>query len=125
AELTDDRRLDLPSTVICTAFSSDEYKQAVKEGMPFLAGIADLRDVTWVDLPTSHWPMWSRPQELARIIGGVANDASSDGNVTQGHRTRAAPSSLARCSRTYPPSRATVTPFHTMSLSTMSLRLSL
>ena len=27
---------------------------------------------TWVDLPTSHWPMWSRPKELARIIGDVA-----------------------------------------------------
>jgi hypothetical protein len=25
-----------------------------------------------VDLPTSHWPMWSRPTELAGIIGDVA-----------------------------------------------------
>ena len=25
-----------------------------------LAGLTELRNVTWVDLPTSHWPMWSR-----------------------------------------------------------------
>ena len=43
-----------------------------KEGYALLAGLAELRDVTWVDLPTSHWPMWSRPQELAAIIGDVA-----------------------------------------------------
>ena len=29
-------------------------------------------DVTYVDLPTSHWPMWSRPRELSGIIGDVA-----------------------------------------------------
>jgi hypothetical protein len=44
----------------------------VKEGYPFLAGLADLRNLTYVDLPTSHWPMWSRPKELAEIIGGIA-----------------------------------------------------
>jgi pimeloyl-ACP methyl ester carboxylesterase len=78
AHLTNDRRLDVPSTVICTAFSSDEYKEAVKEGHAFIAGLAEVRDVTWVDLPTSHWPMWSRPQELAKIIGDVAKDASKN-----------------------------------------------
>jgi len=38
----------------------------------FLAGIPELRNGTWIDLPTSHWPMWSRPTELAQIIGEVA-----------------------------------------------------
>jgi len=41
----------------------------------FLAGIPELRDITWVDLPTSHWPMWSKPAELARIIGDIATKA--------------------------------------------------
>jgi pimeloyl-ACP methyl ester carboxylesterase len=71
-ELTNDARLDVPSTVICTAYTSDEFKDAVKEGYAWLAGLAELRDITWVDLPTSHWPMWSRPKELATIIGDVA-----------------------------------------------------
>ena len=72
AELRNDARLDVPSTVICTGFSSDQVKAALQEGYAWLGGLAELRDVTWVDLPTSHWPMWSRPQELAEILGGVA-----------------------------------------------------
>ncbi len=71
-EFTNDERLDVPSTVVCTGFTSEQYKDALKEGYAFLAGLAELRDVTYVDLPTSHWPMWSRPQELAAIIGDVA-----------------------------------------------------
>ncbi len=74
-ELTNDARLDVPSTVIATGFSSQEYKDAVKEGYPWLAGLTEVRDVTWVDLPTSHWPMWSRPQELAAIISDIAGEA--------------------------------------------------
>jgi hypothetical protein len=73
-ELGNDARLDVPSTVICTSFSSDEVKEAVDKGYPWLGGLAELRDLTWVDLPTSHWPMWSRPEELAALIGDVATD---------------------------------------------------
>jgi pimeloyl-ACP methyl ester carboxylesterase len=78
AALMNDARLDLPSTIICTGFTSEEYKDAVKEGYPWLAGLAELRNVTYVDLPTSHWPMWSRPQETARVISDVARGASAD-----------------------------------------------
>ena len=70
-------RLDIPSTVICTAFSSDEYKAAVAEGVSFLSGLAELRNVTYIDLPTSRWPMWSRPAELAAIIGDIARGSSA------------------------------------------------
>jgi hypothetical protein len=41
--------------------------------MSWLAGIQELRNATWIDLPTSHWPMWSKPRELADIIAGVAD----------------------------------------------------
>jgi pimeloyl-ACP methyl ester carboxylesterase len=78
AELTNDARLDVPSTVVCTGYTSEQYKDAVKEGYPFVAGLTELRNVTWVDLPTSHWPMWSRPQELAAIIGDVAKAHALD-----------------------------------------------
>jgi pimeloyl-ACP methyl ester carboxylesterase len=76
AELTNDARNDIPSTFICTGFSAEQYKTYAKEHpeWPFLAGIPELRNTTWIDLPTSHWPMWSKPQELARIIGDVADD---------------------------------------------------
>jgi hypothetical protein len=75
-ELTNDARLDVPSTVMCTSMTSEQIKGAVEEGYACIAGLADLRDVTYVDLPTSHWPMWSRPQELAAVIGNVAHGAS-------------------------------------------------
>lgn len=70
--LANDARLDLPSTVICTGYTSQEYKDALAEGQDWLNGLSELRDLTYVDLPTSHWPMWSRPRELAAIIGDIA-----------------------------------------------------
>src|SRR5919106_1183598 len=76
-ELTNDRRLDVPSTVVCTSITSDQIKAAVEEGYAWIGGLAELRDVAYVDLPTSHWPMWSRPQELAAVIGDVARGASA------------------------------------------------
>ena len=73
--LANEARLDIPTTAICTGYTSEQYKDAVKEGYSWLGGFAELRNITWVDLPTSHWPMWSRPNELAEIVGGVARSA--------------------------------------------------
>jgi pimeloyl-ACP methyl ester carboxylesterase len=70
--LTNDARLDIPTTAIATGYTSEQYKDAIKQGYAWLGGFAELRNVDWVDLPTSHWPMWSRPQELAAVIGDVA-----------------------------------------------------
>jgi pimeloyl-ACP methyl ester carboxylesterase len=74
AELTNDARRDIPSTLISTGFSAEEYRRYAREhpDWAFLAGIPELRRATWIDLPTSHWPMWSRPRDLAAIIGDVA-----------------------------------------------------
>ncbi|MGZ4612518.1 MAG: alpha/beta fold hydrolase [Kineosporiaceae bacterium] len=73
AELTNDARRDIPSTVIATGFSSADYqKAAAGHDQAWLAGLEELRHLTWIDLPTSHWPMWSRPAELAEIIGRIA-----------------------------------------------------
>jgi len=71
-ELTNDARLDIPSTVICTGAPSQQVQAWAEEGYAWLRGLAEVRHVTWVDLPTSHWPMWSRPRELAALIGDVA-----------------------------------------------------
>ena len=76
--MSNDARLDIPSTVICTGVTSEQMKAWAKEGYGWLGGLGELRDVTWVDLPTSHWPMWSRPRELAEIIGDVAKAHASE-----------------------------------------------
>lgn len=80
AELTNDARRDIPSTFICTGFTAEQYQSYAREhpDWAFLAGIPELRNTTWVDLPTSHWPMWSRPRDLARIIGDVAKAHGGD-----------------------------------------------
>jgi pimeloyl-ACP methyl ester carboxylesterase len=72
-EHRNDARLDVPSTLIATGYTSQDYRDAAAEGQEWLAGLNDLRNIAYVDLPTSHWPMWSRPQELAEIIGGIAS----------------------------------------------------
>lgn len=78
-EFTNDARLDIPSTIIATGYSAADYQKYAKEHpeWSFLAGIPELHDITWIDLPTSHWPMWSRPAELAWIIGDLATKAAA------------------------------------------------
>jgi pimeloyl-ACP methyl ester carboxylesterase len=73
-ELTNDARRDIPSTLIATGFTAEQYRTYAREHpeWAFLAGIPELRNATWIDLPTSHWPMWSKPAELAAIIADVA-----------------------------------------------------
>ena len=74
--LTNPARADVPTTVIATSFTSGEYKAYAREHHPsFLAGLDELHDVTWIDLPTSHWPMWSKPRQLAALLGGIAAKA--------------------------------------------------
>ena len=74
--LEHDARRDVPTTVICTGFTSQQVQEAVGEGYPWLAGLAELNDLTYVDLPTSHWPMWSKPRELADLLAAAAAPAS-------------------------------------------------
>jgi hypothetical protein len=83
-ELTNDARLDIPTTMICTSYTSEQYREATEEGYAWLAGLKEVRDITWVDLPTSHWPMWSRPRELAGIIGDVARAHDPGASPPQG-----------------------------------------
>jgi hypothetical protein len=70
--LGDERRVDVPSIVVCSSMSSNQIKDAVEAGHPWVGELAELRDVSYVDLPTGHWPMWSRARELAVILGDTA-----------------------------------------------------
>ena len=77
--LTNDARNDIPSTLICTAYTAEDYQTYAAEEpvMSWLAGIRQLRNATWIDMPTSHWPMFSKPRELADHIAEVARTASN------------------------------------------------
>ena len=41
-------------------------------GSPFTAELARITDVELVDLPTGHWPQFTRPRELAAAILAAA-----------------------------------------------------
>lgn len=66
-------RLDVPGTVVCTAFPAEDYQKYAEDGMDFLAGVLEHTTLRYVDLPTGHWPMWSKPAELTETIAGAAH----------------------------------------------------
>lgn len=66
--LTDERRYNVPATVIACEFPSSVLRDAIAAGQPFVAELARIRDVDFVDLPTGHWPQFTKPAELASAI---------------------------------------------------------
>ncbi len=70
--LGNDARRDVPTTIIACSFPSEAVMQMAREGHPMMAEVATLRDLKLVDLPTGHWPMWSRPADLAAAISDAA-----------------------------------------------------
>jgi hypothetical protein len=67
-QLTDERRYDVPITVICTEFTSGTLRQWIDQGSEPVRELTNIRDVEYVDLTTGHWPQFTRPAELARSI---------------------------------------------------------
>jgi len=62
----DDRRANVPVVVVCPEFSPDQANAWLDEGgIPELASAAHL---AFVDIDSGHWPMVTRPIELARIL---------------------------------------------------------
>lgn len=66
--LGDPRRYDVPVTVICPEFRSDDLREWIAGGYPSVSEFPRLRDVRMLDLPTGHWPQLTRPAELAAMI---------------------------------------------------------
>lgn len=70
--LTNDARRGVASTLIACSIPAAVVEQMAREGHPMMAEVAHLSDVELVDLPTGHWPMWSRPRDLAEVISRAA-----------------------------------------------------
>lgn len=66
--LSDDRRYDVPVTVIACEFTAEVMRGWMAEGHPYVAELTKVKDVELVDLPTGHWPQLTRPRELATTI---------------------------------------------------------
>jgi hypothetical protein len=53
-------------------------REMIAGGHPFVAELARIRDVDYVDLPTGHWPQFTKPAELgAAILAAVDRTSGS------------------------------------------------
>ena len=64
--LSDDRRYDIPVVMICPEFTPDQAKEWVEGGE--IPELAKATHVDYVDIDSGHWPMYTKPVELARIL---------------------------------------------------------
>lgn len=70
--LTNPARRRVPSTIVACSLPSSAVSQLAASGHPMFAEVAELTDLSYVDLPTGHWPLWSKPTELAAALSEAA-----------------------------------------------------
>lgn len=68
--LTDERRFDVPVVLVCPEFSPAQAKGWIDGGD--VPELAKATHVDYVDIDSGHWPMFSKPTELARILSALA-----------------------------------------------------
>ncbi len=66
--LSDERRYDVPVTIIACEFPSETLRKWMEQGHPYVRELAKIHDVEYVDLPTGHWPQFTRPEDLGQAI---------------------------------------------------------
>ncbi len=76
--LRDERRHDVPVTMVCPEFTSEMLVGWLEQGLAPLAELAKMRHLELVDLPTGHWPQFTRPEVLGRCIALRANEPEID-----------------------------------------------
>lgn len=68
--LNDERRFEVPVVLVCPEFDPTQAREWIDSGeLPELARAAH---VELVDLDSGHWPMFTRPAELARLLAAAA-----------------------------------------------------
>lgn len=71
--LTNLARRKVPTTLVCCSLSGEQVLELARGGHPMFAEVATLEHLDVVDLPTGHWPMWSRPRDLAEVIASAGS----------------------------------------------------
>jgi pimeloyl-ACP methyl ester carboxylesterase len=69
--LRDDRRFDVPVTLICPEFSPAQAREWIDGGD--VPELSRARHLDYADIESGHWPMFTRPVELADLLARVAN----------------------------------------------------
>jgi pimeloyl-ACP methyl ester carboxylesterase len=74
--LTDERRYGVPVTLVCPEFSPAQAQEWIDSGdLPELAAIAKTGHLDLVDIDSGHWPMLTKPAELARLLAAATDGA--------------------------------------------------
>jgi pimeloyl-ACP methyl ester carboxylesterase len=68
--LTDERRFDVPVVIVCPEFTPAEAREWIGAGD--VPELAKAKHLEFVDIDSGHWPMFSKPDELARLLAEVA-----------------------------------------------------
>jgi pimeloyl-ACP methyl ester carboxylesterase len=67
-KLTDPRRHEVPVVLVCPEFTPAEAREWIAMGE-----LAATAEVEFVDINSGHWPMITRPVELAKILADIAD----------------------------------------------------
>ena len=67
--LTDERRFDVPVTVVCPEFTPAQAREWIDAGD--VPELARTKHVDLVDLDSGHWPMFTAPAELASLLSAA------------------------------------------------------
>jgi pimeloyl-ACP methyl ester carboxylesterase len=68
--LADERRFDVPVVLVCPEFSPAQAQGWIDAGE--VPELAKARHVDLVDIDSGHWPMFTMPVELARLLAAAA-----------------------------------------------------
>jgi pimeloyl-ACP methyl ester carboxylesterase len=65
--LVDERRFDVPVVLVCPEFTPAQAQEWIGAGD--VPELAKANHVDFVDIDSGHWPMVTKPTELARLLG--------------------------------------------------------
>jgi pimeloyl-ACP methyl ester carboxylesterase len=69
--LSDPRRYDVPVTVITSEMTEAELRDLMARDHPYVAELKAVKNYEIVELPTGHWPMFTKPAELATLVAAA------------------------------------------------------
>lgn len=69
--LSDERRFEVPVVLVCPEYSPDEAKAWIDSGD--VPELSRAKNITFENIDSGHWPMVSRPAELAGILATAAS----------------------------------------------------
>ncbi len=71
--LADERRFDVPVVLVCPEFTPAQAQEWIDAGD--VPDLAKAKHLDFVDIDSGHWPMFTKPTELARLLAAAAAEA--------------------------------------------------